>query len=207
MISAAATQERDNGLRQMWGVLRAYVEAHAEPFHSFTGALPYDLSLLATDTKTLPTGAMLAEMSTFARPETRPLVEAVIAVANLLEWQQGYDEVQVGSDYLARSGWCHLAGPDGPILMTGARLFLGYWGGGLDYPFHWHAAEELYLTLAGSAIFRAEGRADVRVGPGDSVHHASWQPHATQFGSKGFLALIAWRGADLSMKLEMETRK
>lgn len=204
--AAALTTEQSNRLRRLWDELRAYVEAQPEPVRSFTGALPDDPAQRATATRALPSGAALSEMRACATAATRPLVQAVVTAADLLEWQQSYDEAKVGADYLARSGWCHVAGPEGPIEMQGARLFLGYWGGGLDYPFHWHAAEELYVTLAGSAVFRAEGRADLRAGPGDCMHHASGQPHATGFGPEEYLALIAWRGADLAMKLEMETR-
>lgn len=205
--AAAMTPDRGKRLAKLWNEVRAYVHAHSCPAHDFTGALPEDPVLRTTDARALPSGAALSRMQAMAVPASQLLVRSVVEAADLLDWQQGYDESQVGTDYVTRSGWCHVAGPDGPIEMPGLRLFLGYWGGGLDYPFHWHAAEELYLPLAGSAVFRAEGRADVRVGPGDSVHHASGQPHATTFGPDGFLALIAWRGADLGMKLEMEARQ
>ena len=65
---------------------------------------------------------------------------------------------------------------------------------GLFYPWHHHPAEELYVIIAGEAVFEAAGRPPRRLGPGYTAFHASNQPHAMTTEDKPVLAYVLWRG-------------
>lgn len=193
-------------LHDLYREAAAYVATRGPRVAAFAGALPSAPEQLRNTANRLPAGADLASTARHASAETATLVQAACRAAPRLGWLQGYAEAEVGADYLSRSGWCHLAGPEGPLVLPGLRMFLGYWGGGLVYPSHRHPPEEVYLPLAGRALFFADGRKPRMAGPGDAVFHAADQPHATTFGPQGFLALILWRGPDLAVRLAMAER-
>lgn len=180
--------------RRCYAAILAYLAGLDSEAATFAGTLPEMPAWREAPHVPLPAAVDLASCLTMAGDAARPLVEAILAAAFVLHWQQGYTEAEVGADYLARSGWCELAGPDGPLILPDARIFIAYWGADLDYQMHWHVPEELYLPLAGTGYFSAEGNAPRWAGPGDHVFHASNQRHATLMGPDGFLALILWRG-------------
>ena len=83
------------------------------------------------------------------------------------------------------------------------RLSIGYWGQELHYPHHWHKPEEIYLTLGGSVIYISEGRASVEGGPGTTICHYSYQPHAADFSKAPLLVAAFWRGKGLEAKSQL----
>ena len=197
---------REAAPRALHGEAVAFVARQAPEVRDFAGAVPDAPAFRPVAATPLAPLADLAGIARRASAETAALARAIVAAAPFLDWRHGYDEAQVGADYLARSGWCEIAGPEGPLVVPGSRMFVGCWGGGLDHPFHWHRAAEVYLPVAGRALFRADGREERMAGPGDAVFHDADQRHATTFGATGFLALILWRGPDLAVELGMERR-
>ena len=73
------------------------------------------------------------------------------------------------------------------------RGYVAYWGAGLNYDWHSHQAEELYLTLAGGAVFRVDGN-EAFVGSNETRHHESWQSHAMTTTEQPILTFVLWRG-------------
>lgn len=145
-------------------------------------------------------GVDLAGCRELCLPEYLPLVEALVDARDQLDWKQTYSEADgVSAEFLRNYGYICLTGPGAPLEAADHRLFIAYWGPGLTYPDHNHLAEEVYAVLAGAALFRAEGRADVTVGPGDIIHHAPWQMHATDMIPGPLLALVGWRADDLAV--------
>lgn len=65
------------------------------------------------------------------------------------------------------------------------------------YPSHRHEAEELYISLLGSADWHQSDRGWVRQPPGAVLHHASFEPHAMRTDAQPLLALYLWRGTEL----------
>lgn len=146
----------------------------------------------------LPMLPELPALADLAAPATRAAVDALIAAAPHLAWRQSYSAREgFGRDYLDHYGWINLVSPEGPFLSDVSRVTIGYWGRGLRYPRHAHAPEEIYCVLAGEALFRSEGEAPRRVGPGGMVRHASMQPHAIDMEPGPLLALVPWRGDGL----------
>ena len=167
-------------------VLRAFVGT----------ALPADLPQIDLPARRLPATALVA-----AGHWSGPLAKAVVAAAPDLYWQQSYTlEDGFDADYLARYGWFNLVSPDGPYLSETLRISVGFWDSGLFYKEHWHAPEEIYLVLAGHAVFNAEGRDPVRAGPGSLIHHLPNQKHSIQMTPGPLLAMAFWKGEALMAK-------
>lgn len=130
--------------------------------------------------------------------ETRALVEALANLAPIVEWRHSYSEAETSADFLARYGWFELIGPSGHFHSQTGRVMFGYWGHGLWYNWHHHPAAELYLVLAGSAWFLAEGRVDRQCFPGETREHAPMQNHAMRTDTHPIFALAVWKGDGLA---------
>jgi hypothetical protein len=69
-----------------------------------------------------------------------------------------------------------------------------------EYLDHAHEAQELYLPLAGRALWRPDG-GDCRLRPpGTWIHHPSWTPYAMRTALEPLLAAFVWRAGDLKAK-------
>lgn len=149
--------------------------------------------------QTLPMLDELLACQELANDATQSLVDLLITCRHGLRWQQSYSAKQ-GFDraYLDHYGWINLVSPEGPFFDDSLRLTIGYWGAGLHYPKHSHEPEEIYCILAGQAEFHSDGLPPRLVGPGDWVHHHSFQPHAIDMSPGPLLALVPWRGQNLS---------
>lgn len=126
------------------------------------------------------------------------LLDAVYPVEHLLEWRTTYTEAEVGADYLARSAWFELIGPNGHFQSNECIAFIAYWGAGLTYPWHKHEAEEIYTIAAGEACLKVDAKPDLRARCGDHRLHASWQPHALTTPNGPVVTFCMWRGAGLN---------
>ena len=67
-----------------------------------------------------------------------------------------------------------------------------YMPAGLYYPWHQHPAEELYLCLAGEAVFKKDLEEDKVLRKGEITIHGSNQPHATQMHDHPGLCYDIW---------------
>lgn len=126
--------------------------------------------------------------------KTEDLLREARALTSHANWLRHYTEDQVGADFMARYGFFELAGPDGHLDWPDHRAFIAYWGRGLDYDWHHHAAEELYIVLSGEAEFYVEGLPTRVLGPGDVSYHASHQSHALTTRGLSVTTLVLWRG-------------
>jgi len=147
----------------------------------------------------VPAIAELEKHPGAANALTRPLQQALMALAHHVEWHHTYTEAEVGEDFLRRFGWFELAGPrEGYFKTDQTRMTVGYWGPGLYYPRHLHEAEELYLVVSGTAEFEVEGQQAQILQAGDTIYHRSNQPHALTTHDSGILTFVLWRGAGLA---------
>lgn len=149
----------------------------------------------------LPVCDRLHLLPALASDATRPAVQALVAAADRLRWQQTYDEADgFKRDWLDAYGWVNLVSPEGIALCDRIRVSVGHWGSAQIYPEHRHEPEEFYLVLAGTATFRAAGRPDIAAGPGDIIHHQPNQSHGFETGRHPLLAAAFWRGGALMTK-------
>ncbi len=131
---------------------------------------------------------------------TEALVVQLQQVAAELAWRQTYGADDFGAAFLRGYGWSELIGLRGPV--PSARIACGVLllAPGISYPSHAHAAEEVYLPIAGVAEWQKGAGAFVQVPVGQAIHHPSWTPHAMRTGDQPLAALYLWRGGDLAAK-------
>ena len=188
-------------------VIADHVAAHQPDILAFCGpALGDDLPTRAMVARRGPATALVEALDAETSATTRPVVDAVRQASPHVVWRQSYTDKDPGFDaaYLRNYGWFNLIAPSGPFISNALRLSVGFWGRGLRYPRHWHSPEEIYLVLAGRAVFVSEGRADVDGGPGTTIAHDSNQPHAARMPDAPLLAAAFWRGDQLEAKSGLE---
>ena len=197
----------DQSLHTLRSAIRNYATRQAPDILSFCGdALFENHAEQELPSATLPAVNQLAELSEKTSNATKELFDAVSAAAPHLYWRQSYTLEDDGIDahYLANYGWFNLIAPSGPFVSQDIRVSIGYWGKGLVYPNHWHEPEEIYLTIAGSALYISEGREPVKGGPGTTICHYSNQEHSARFDEQPLLAAAFWRGNNLERKSKFE---
>ena len=157
----------------------------------------------ATQPRRLPVCRWLDSLEPLAAPETRALVREFVAAAEILEWRQTYSAADFGPDFLDSYGWTELIGPRGPIPSETIACGLLMLGRRIEYPAHAHEAEEIYLPLAGEALWMRSGEDFIARAPGEMIDHPGWIPHATRTVEQPMLALYVWRGGDLAAKSQI----
>ena len=165
----------------------------AHPDLAAFGAWPDDLTPTGLQPAPIPATDLVRDFAEDVGEPARDLVAAIKATAHLAQWKLTYTEEEVGADFLNRFGYYELFGPTGHFHSTQLRGYVAYWGAGLNYDWHSHQAEELYLTLAGGAVFRVDGN-EAYVGPNETRHHESWQSHAMTTTEQPILTFVLWRG-------------
>lgn len=179
-------------------VLEAARQLHqSHPELQAFGPWPTDLTPTGLQPRPIPATELVRDFELEGTNRTQALVDAVRATAHFANWKRTYTEEEVGPDFRNRYGYYELMGPTGHFHTNQMRGFIGYWGAGLNYDWHCHEAEELYLNLAGSAVFRVEGD-DVLVLPHQTRAHGSWQSHAMITSNQPILNLILWRGEGIA---------
>ena len=129
-----------------------------------------------------------------AAPNTHPLATHFAAIAPRVSWVEVSKRLMPAS-FAGRYSYCEIVGHDPTSIQASDIRFGAYlqfpntW-----YPLHWHAAEELYLSLSGTAEWTRDGVADHPAPPGTLIRHASNERHATRTGPEPLLALWVWIG-------------
>lgn len=146
-----------------------------------------------------------------ARPQTKstPLPPAVLKVMSApdahpvcaLIAQTPFDwtppHTSTDPAYIAHSTakvHVELVGPEGLAPSETVRLGLYGIGPNFEYGLRTHAAEEIFVMLAGEADWM---RGDAPYAPlrtGGRAHHPSMLPHATRTGAEAFMSLYIWHG-------------
>lgn len=149
--------------------------------------------------RALPSDCLLADLPQAPTLSAQAFCDAVITHQDFVAWKNDYTADQPGIDhaYLQRTGYFDLSGPNGPFVDATHRVMVGYWREGLDYPLHWHAAEEMYCIAAGRTLFAVDDNQLTLREPGACIEHASQQPHRMRMDPDPLLALIIWRGQGL----------
>ena len=174
---------------------------HLRHFESLLPTEPY--TYRETQVTHLPVSRWLGETPSLACDLTRDLVAALIDRAPNLAWQQTYTEADMPAQFLERYGWHEIAGQRGPIVSDQNALGVLLLGPEILYPRHHHAAEEVYLVLAGTADWQRDDGPFRRLPPGALVHHPPQARHAMRTGAEPLLALYAWCGGDLTQKSDL----
>ena len=178
---------------------RLLVASHPAAAGFLTG-WPAPEATRRTEPCSLPVLRWMPELAPLAAPAASPIVHAILEAYTHLQWRQTYGPADFGAAFLQRYAWTELLGMRGPIASDEVAcgfLVLAPW---TLYPSHTHEAEEIYLPLAGTALWKKGGEDFIERPSGCLIHHPSWVPHAMQTGTEPLLALYVWRGGDLAAK-------
>jgi hypothetical protein len=169
------------------------------------------------------TGSAALRRSALAAPENLPLsllpysvfttaltipgvlaaCNAVIPVFSQLNWHHsGLESGQIRAEISLQMLTCELVGPEGLVADDTCRVGLFAQGPNLAYPERTHAAEELFVMLAGSGLWSQSGGPRALRGPGSRMHHASLEPHSSTTGGEPLIAIWVWTG-----ELDFQTYK
>lgn len=124
-----------------------------------------------------------------------PLETAIRVAGPVAHWRETYKDTGIGDTFLDQFGCYCIIGENGPFTSEKIRLYMVYMPPGLYYPWHHHPAEEIYMVIAGNAVFRRKGMPDATLREGDTSFHKSNQPHAMETTRDPILCLVAWRNA------------
>ncbi len=97
-------------------------------------------------------------------------------------------------DFLMASAILSFTDPYGLFHSAKGRGFISFSCRGLDYPWHYQEAEELYAIVSGTAQFEAHGDSPEILRAGDTKFHHSNQHHAMQTPDDHVLTFVLWRG-------------
>jgi hypothetical protein len=167
----------------------------AAPFLAAWPETPDRRTVPASD---LPVTAILDGLA--APDSTRPVLEALRHAAPGLAWRQTYGAADFGPEFLKGYGWSEFIGLRGPVPSVTLACGVLLLGPGTDYPLHKHEAAELYLPIAGQALWKMGEGPYQAIRPGQPILHPSWMPHATKCEDQGLAALYVWIGGDLAAK-------
>jgi hypothetical protein len=148
----------------------------------------------------VPALRWLAELQSDAPAFSAPLVDALASAAASLEWRRSYSPEAVGAVFYDNYGWTELAGNTGPVASDRLACGVLILGPRLTYPSHRHEAEEIYVPLAGAALWQRGAGPWREQSPGAVIRHARHEPHAMQTLQSPLLALYLWRSRDLNQK-------
>lgn len=134
----------------------------------------------------------LSRVAALASPATRPAMDAILDAPKLRWYQPDPDRVPPG--WAHRATAVELVGPDGMVTGLGdLRLGLFYLAEGIDYPDHWHEAEEFYLLLAGAGEWTIDGVTTPRRA-GDWSHTPVEAVHRIVTHDSPAFAMWGWAG-------------
>jgi hypothetical protein len=133
-------------------------------------------------------------------------VALLAETAEELDWRQTYSAEDFGVAILQRYGWTELIGLRGPIPSEAVAAGFLLLGPEVEYPSHSHEAVELYLPLAGTALWKRGSGDYEAVPPGKVIRHGSSEPHAMTTRQEPLLAVYVWRGGDLRAKSRIDRK-
>jgi len=125
--------------------------------------------------------------------EYNELRDAFISASPYAHWRQTYKGTTVGKQFLDEFGCYGLIGPESPFQSEKIRAWVVYMPKGFYYPWHHHPAEEMYLCLAGEAVFRRKNFPDTRLKSGGLIEHSANQPHCMETFDYPIMAYVVWR--------------
>lgn len=154
----------------------------------------------------LPAADFVEPSLKHARALTRPLLQTFADHCHRLRWEQSYraEDGLVAKAMLDAYGFADVIGERGPFVSDRIRSGILVFGPGIDYPRHHHAAEEIYVLLAGNAEFSLDGEAPAMRRAGDLIYVEPNRPHALVTRKKALVIFYLWQGGALRQQSEFD---
>ncbi|MGI9462748.1 MAG: dimethylsulfonioproprionate lyase family protein [Aestuariivirgaceae bacterium] len=198
-----ATNNRQSYERLRDAIL-SFVEAHPHPaVRPFKSAIAnWGQTWAGVQPIRLPAADLLTPALAVTTKATQDLVALFETESDALKWEQSYTRADgvVGDDMLSGYGFAEVIGRHGPFVSARVRAGIGVWGPHIDYPAHRHAAEEVYVVLAGSADFRLGDKPPEARTAGDTVHVPAMLTHGFHTNEEPFVVFYIWQSGDLREK-------
>ena len=121
------------------------------------------------------------------------LQDALRAASDAVHWRQTYKDTDIGDDFMGQFACYCIIGENAPFMSAAIRLFMVYMPPHFYYPWHHHPAEEMYVVVSGTGVFKRKDCPDERLTEGETSFHQSNQPHAMETLDDPVLCLVAWR--------------
>jgi hypothetical protein len=121
------------------------------------------------------------------------LQDAIRAASDAVHWRQTYKDTDIGDDFMDQFACYCIIGENAPFMSAAIRLFMVYMPPHFYYPWHHHPAEEMYVVVSGTGVFKRKDCPDERLTEGETSFHQSNQPHAMETLDDPVLCLVAWR--------------
>ncbi len=141
---------------------------------------PEDIKKQEFDPFHIPASDLMQNETGLLTDDYAELRDAFISASPHAHWRQTYKGTIIGEKFLNEFGCYGLIGPESPFQSEKIRAWVVYMPKNFYYPWHHHPAEEMYLCLAGEAVFRRENCPDIRLGSGDIMEHLANQPHSME---------------------------
>jgi quercetin dioxygenase-like cupin family protein len=181
--------------------VRSFLAGFGEqPARGFIGAIDWSMPARDIAPRSLPCLAHLGRAAEIAGDAGRPLAKLLRDHAADFHWGQTYTTADFGKKFIDNYGWLEVFGTRGHFAndeVAGGFLVLGP---GIEYPDHYHVAEELYIPLTGATEWRMGGGSYRIRAAGEVIHHASNVSHAMRTGDEPLLAFYLWRGGPLAAR-------
>jgi len=128
------------------------------------------------------------------------LVRRFVDLAPHLQWLRSYTADDFGQYFYDNYAHVEIIGTRGHFASDVIAAGLVLYGPHIDYPNHWHVAEEIYIPFSGGGLWNSDNAGYVERAAGEYVFHESNMPHAIKTNDVPMLALWIWRGGDLAQK-------
>ena len=141
----------------------------------------------------IPSSDLMQNETGWPKGDYAELRDAFILASPHAHWRQTYKGTIIGKKFLNEFGCYGLIGPESPFQSEEIRAWVVYMPRNFYYPWHHHPAEEMYLCLAGEAVFRRENCLDIRLGSGGIMEHKANQSHSMETLEHPIMAYVVWR--------------
>ena len=121
------------------------------------------------------------------------LHKAISDLSPYVNWEQGYNEKEVGKDFLNKYGFFELIGPTGHFQTSEMALYVNFLDKNAYYHWHNHEAEELYFIVSGEAKFESKNQNEEILSSTKTRFHKSYQPHAITTSDQQILSFVIWK--------------
>ena len=119
--------------------------------------------------------------------------DLISELAPHVNWDNGYNELQVGKKFIDKYGFFELIGPTGHFETSDMALYVNFLDKNSYYPWHNHEAEELYFIVAGEAKFESENEISKILKPTDTRFHKKFQAHSITTYKNKILSFVIWK--------------
>ena len=154
---------------------------------------PKNLSLINFSRNKIPVTEKLFNWNSNLESNLKELHILISSISPYVNWEQGYEENDVGKDFLNKYGFFELIGPSGHFKTTEMALYVNYLCKNAYYPWHNHDAEELYFIVSGKAKFESKSQNTKILSSTNTRLHKSFESHAITTDEKPVLSFVIWK--------------